>query len=153
MSHALLYHLPPRTHTKYTLTLTQTHTHPPTHTQHKQKILKAVQVASETINHLSEPESLDEESVQSSYEDYLDLMKEIHEGLASRANWIKNYVPYHRHTGELRQEVKALEVRVEVLREEARRLGYKEKEGEEAEEGKREARGQGEKEDAMETTA
>lgn len=53
-------------------------------------------------------------------------MQEVHEGLASRAAWIKHYVPYHRHTGELRQEVRVLEMRMGWLKAEAKRLGYPE---------------------------
>lgn len=91
-----------------------------------QRLLDAVRVASEAIRHLSTPETLDEESVQKAYDSYLEIMQEVHEGLASRAAWIKHYVPYHRHTGELRQEVRVLEMRVGWLKAEAKRLGYPE---------------------------
>lgn len=53
------------------------------------------------------------------------LQQEVHEGLASRACWIKNYVPYNRNTEDLRREVDVMEMRVEVLKEEAKRLGWK----------------------------
>jgi len=95
-------------------------------THKQQRLLDAVRVASEGIRHLSTPENLDEESVQKAYDSYLEIMQEIHEGLASRAAWIKHYVPYHRHTGELRQEVRVLEMRVGWLNSEAKRLGYPE---------------------------
>ncbi len=85
-----------------------------------------MRVASEAIRHLSAPETLDEESVQKAYDSYLEIMQEIHEGLASRAFWIKHYVPYNRHTGDLRQEVRVLEMRVGWLKAEAKRLGYPE---------------------------
>ena len=51
-----------------------------------------------------------------------------------RAGWVKHYVPYQRHTGNLRQEVRTLEMRVNWLKEEAKRLGYRGKEEEEEEE-------------------
>ena len=114
-------------------------------THKQQRLLDAVRVASEAIRHLSTPENLDEESVQKAYDSYLEIMQEVHEGLASRAAWIKHYVPYHRHTGELRQEVRVLEMRVGWLKSEAKRLGYPEggwkQEGEEGvEEEERERR-------------
>jgi len=95
-------------------------------THKQQRLLDAVRVASEAIRHLSTPENFDEESVQKAYDSYLEIMQEIHEGLASRAAWIKHYVPYHRHTGGLRQEVRVLEMRVGWLKSEAKRLGYPE---------------------------
>lgn len=52
--------------------------------------------------------------------------QEVHEGLASRAHWIRNYVPYQRSAEALRQEVAVLELRLGLLKEEARRLGYRE---------------------------
>ncbi|GAB5030312.1 Hypothetical protein NocV09_00204440 [Nannochloropsis oceanica] len=110
-------------------------------------ILDSVRVASEAIRHLSTPETLDEESVQKAYDSYLEIMQEIHEGLASRASWIKHYVPYNRHTGDLRQEVRVLEMRLGWLKAEAKRLGYPEGGWKESG-GEGEAGGGMEKEDA-----
>jgi uncharacterized membrane protein YgcG len=52
-------------------------------------------------------------------------LQEVHEGLASRAHWIRNYVPYQRSAEALRQEVAVLELRLGLLKEEARRAGYR----------------------------
>lgn len=54
--------------------------------------------------------------------------QEVHQGLASRACWIRNYVPYQRSAEALRQEVTVLELRLGLLKDEARRLGGHEEE-------------------------
>ena len=52
------------------------------------------------------------------------IPQDVHQGLASRAHWIKNYVPYNRSSTGLRREVDVLKRKVELLKEEAVRLGW-----------------------------
>ncbi|TFJ87901.1 hypothetical protein NSK_001247 [Nannochloropsis salina CCMP1776] len=99
------------------------------------RLLEAVGIASQTLRQLSNPEEFEEEEVQKAYQSYLALMREVHEGLASRAAWVKNYVPYRRNTKGLRREVRIKEMRVAWLKEEARRWGYKDEEARGKEEG------------------
>lgn len=54
----------------------------------------------------------------------------VHEALAARAHWIRLYVPYQRSAQSLREEVAVLELRLGLLKQEARRLGYRGEGGE-----------------------